>query len=158
MSLRYFRKSGSWFSVLSKKFSSFQWEVCCLYSVAFNICSPFWYCMINKWKESGNLFNQCGKRNGFGLILKGMIEVHGKILDIKILHVSLRKKRSVDFIYNISFTERIIKYLDFVSIDEKQVTETQSLVGISYWFATVNISDASRWSRLQTLNIWLILI
>ena len=47
---------------------------------------------------------------------------------------------------------------DFVSIDEKEVPEKNSLIGTSDWFAKVNVFDVSCRSWLQTLNMWMISI
>ena len=52
----------------------------------------------------------------------------------------------------------VLKDLDFVSIDEKQVTEVYCLIGTSDWFAVFGVFDVSCWSWLHSLNIWVIII
>ena len=61
--------------------------------------------------------------------------------------------------YSISVTaEAIMKKLDFVSIDKKQVTQIFCLDGSSDWFAILNVFDVSCWWWLQILNTWVIII
>ena len=46
-----------------------------------------------------------------------------------------------------------MKYLDFVSIDEKQLTELYCLIGISDWFAIVNNFEHAIVKLIKITNI-----
>ena len=100
----------------------------------------FWVWQFKK-KERRNLFNNWGKRSDCGCTIERMFEIHG---DLRIL-------------FSIEATAKgSMKNLDFVSIDEKQVTGRYCLLGTSIWIATVYVFDMSCWSSLQTLNTWVI--
>ena len=51
----------------------------------------------------------------------------------------------------------ILKYIAFVSIGEKQVTEIYCFIGTSIWFAIVDAFDVSCWSSVHTFKIWKII-
>ena len=51
-----------------------------------------------------------------------------------------------------------INSFNFVSIDEKHVTEVYCLIGSSDWFAIVKGFDLSCWSWIQTLSFWVIIM
>ena len=48
------------------------------------------------------------------------------------------------------------KFVDFVSVDEKQATALCCLFRTSDWIAIVINFDQSSYSMLQTMNIWII--
>ena len=61
--------------------------------------------------------------------------------------------------YLISATaKRFTEYRDFVSIDEKRVTQKDCSIGTPDYFAIVRVFDVSCWPWLQALNIRKIII
>ena len=75
-------ESGSWFSVFSNKAfagSSGKFDICTVLGWIYIVL--FWVYSRNKWKEGWILFNQRSRRSNCGLIIHGMFDVHGEIME-----------------------------------------------------------------------------
>ena len=81
-------------------------------------------------KSKGDFFNLCGERCNCScslkLGLKFKVKVWFKLFCLCFLKIGVHRLKSLRSIT----ATRVMKLLDFVSIDEKQVTEIVCLIGI----------------------------
>ena len=75
--------------------------------------------------------NQRGKRSRCGWIIEGMFESHGKLLNNIVFNVLLEEWCTRSLYLKSTTAKRIMKDLDFVSKDEKQIIKQFRLFGTS---------------------------